>query len=688
MNRWILLCLLATTIWVSPSSAQEEPARGDVTLLIDQLTMPRSFPTVSIVGYAHLNRDTTFSIINGTWEVRSASSGGFSGGSFGSFTVSGGEVTATTGVLFESAPNEISFDTTQLAEIEIDFASLTVPANRGVFNFAGSGIARGKPTFWLPAGEYGLFTRGLHLYGALTIGSDLVPASGTGAVVATPTGLDFNHSRLAAVDMDWGDASQPRGHALVGVGEVLSATNGAMLAYLPEGEYRVGTRSYAGTFGTFSVDAGLGVTANAGLTIDADGRMLIDRSGQGEFRMRAFGTPEGFVDTHIAQLSTGLNVDRVFYLPPVASTNTYQIVFSNRAKVAEYGRVTVETDRSISVSAGLLLEAGGTVVPDACAHHVLSFTPAPGANLRYRIRFGTELISDNAAAQGVFPEVTENTLDIFISGAPTTSTLFDITAAGPSQIAFPSAENPLLLIEEQGCIEDGDGDGHDDEIDNCPFTPNAGQEDGDGDSVGDACDLCAGDDATGDLDLDGVCSGSDNCPSDANPAQTDADDDGLGDACEADSDEDGVIDDDDNCPTIANPQQPDADADGEGDACDADDDGDGVDDGLDNCPLIANASQIDTDSDEAGDACDGDDDADGVLDEDDLCPATPMDLVFNDEGCSGAQLVSLTCGEAATFPNHGKYVRCIAQASKEAVGDGLLTSKERAAIVRAAAKSN
>ncbi len=59
--------------------------------------------------------------------------------------------------------------------------------------------------------------------------------------------------------------------------------------------------------------------------------------------------------------------------------------------------------------------------------------------------------------------------------------------------------------------QDDDGDGICDADDNCPDTPNPGQEDGDGDGVGNACD---------------------NCPNTYNPDQKDSDGDGIGDACE------------------------------------------------------------------------------------------------------------------------------------------------------------
>jgi hypothetical protein len=58
-----------------------------------------------------------------------------------------------------------------------------------------------------------------------------------------------------------------------------------------------------------------------------------------------------------------------------------------------------------------------------------------------------------------------------------------------------------------------DGDGIDDEFDNCPVVYNPDQTNTDIDGVGDLCD---------------------NCPDDHNPDQTDSDEDGIGDDCECD----------------------------------------------------------------------------------------------------------------------------------------------------------
>jgi len=186
-------------------------------------------------------------------------------------------------------------------------------------------------------------------------------------------------------------------------------------------------------------------------------------------------------------------------------------------------------------------------------------------------------------------------------------------------------QNQSALRFSQGLNADSDGDGINDDVDNCPNIVNKGQWDLDSDSIGNECDA----------DIDG---------------------DGFSNAYEeslktlawkslsypgADSDNDGILEENDNCPTIANPFQWDKDQDGRGNECDSDIDGDGysnnaeiaaktkvwdatsfpdsgldndgdtIINGLDNCINNANKYQSDNDGDGLGDHCDTDRDGDG-----------------------------------------------------------------------------
>ena len=102
--------------------------------------------------------------------------------------------------------------------------------------------------------------------------------------------------------------------------------------------------------------------------------------------------------------------------------------------------------------------------------------------------------------------------------------------------------------ETVGCV-DFDGDGFNDDLDNCPADYNPDQEDIDCDGIGDICDGLI--DCTEGLNCDSDCDGfynqSDNCPNDYNPNQEDnypPQGNGIGDACdcEADFNCDGNVD--------------------------------------------------------------------------------------------------------------------------------------------------
>jgi len=105
-------------------------------------------------------------------------------------------------------------------------------------------------------------------------------------------------------------------------------------------------------------------------------------------------------------------------------------------------------------------------------------------------------------------------------------------------------------------LDDTDGDGTLDIIDNCPDTFNPDQEDYDHDGIGDSCDVCTDtdQDGFGDPGFTANTCAPDNCPEDWNADQFDLDHDNVGDEC-------------DNCLWIYNPDQEDLDENNIGDAC-------------------------------------------------------------------------------------------------------------------------
>ena len=169
--------------------------------------------------------------------------------------------------------------------------------------------------------------------------------------------------------------------------------------------------------------------------------------------------------------------------------------------------------------------------------------------------------------------------------------------------------------------KDSDGDGINDNVDNCPTLPNPDQRDLDADKFGDACDP--------DMDGDGIPNQPDNCPAVANNDQRDTDLNGIGDACSDDRDGDGIKDAVDRCPD----QPEDIDTFEDTDGCpDLDNDQDGVADASDKCAAQAE----DKDGFADGDGCpELDNDKDGIVDTSDKCPneAEDQDGFEDGDGC-------------------------------------------------------
>jgi outer membrane protein OmpA-like peptidoglycan-associated protein len=166
-------------------------------------------------------------------------------------------------------------------------------------------------------------------------------------------------------------------------------------------------------------------------------------------------------------------------------------------------------------------------------------------------------------------------------------------------------------------IRDRDGDGINDDVDECPLQP----EDKDHWEDQDGC-------PDPDNDGDGLLDDVDFCPNEPEDMNGYEDDDGCPDAGR-DRDGDGILDAVDQCPD----EPEDKDGFEDEDGCpDPDNDRDGILDTVDECPL--DPEDIDGFKDEDG-CPDPDNDEDGILDNVDQCPNVPENFngIEDEDGC-------------------------------------------------------
>ena len=232
------------------------------------------------------------------------------------------------------------------------------------------------------------------------------------------------------------------------------------------------------------------------------------------------------------------------------------------------------------------------------------------------LRIGGEL---NGATElrNPFGEVDESPLEGLLGAKVVTPSGFRVTggAGGGFVGGYGAPEFRAFLGLSYANLEsDADGDGINDDEDQCVATP----EDYDGFEDQDGC-------PDTDNDGDGIEDVNDKCPNQKGPE----DNDGCPKAEETqDPDGDGVVE-NDECPE----EPEDRDGFEDEDGCpDPDNDGDGIEDAADNCPN----EMEDKDGYKDEDGCpDKDNDLDGIPDVDDKCPDEPG--LEKDEGCPAAE---------------------------------------------------
>jgi thrombospondin type 3 repeat protein len=152
----------------------------------------------------------------------------------------------------------------------------------------------------------------------------------------------------------------------------------------------------------------------------------------------------------------------------------------------------------------------------------------------------------------------------------------------------------------------------------------------------------------------------------------------------SDADGDGINDDVDNCPAVPNADQADLDADGQGDVCDSDIDGDGFDNETDAFPTDP-TEWADTDSDGFGDNSDPFPNSD---------TSATIIVAGNDSGVSnrsfgdGSFMADHVGACGVDAKNHGQFVSCVSALAEAWKDAGLLSGKDKGAIVSAAARSD
>ena len=218
--------------------------------------------------------------------------------------------------------------------------------------------------------------------------------------------------------------------------------------------------------------------------------------------------------------NTATNIGGAFFISVSSTSN-----FKNNLIV---GNASATSDNNCVTNFAIITDNGGNISDDNTDACAFAFDPS----------FDTLTMLGPLQDNGG-PTDTVALIPTIGPANPAIDAILPANCTDQQPVPAPITEDQRGVARPQGTncdvgafelIADSDGDGVNDDLDNCPDDANPAQTDSDGDGGGDACDACVND-PDNDADSDGVCGDIDNCPLLSNPDQADVNMDGFGDAC-------------------------------------------------------------------------------------------------------------------------------------------------------------
>jgi outer membrane protein OmpA-like peptidoglycan-associated protein len=364
-----------------------------------------------------------------------------------------------------------------------------------------------------------------------------------------------------------GPTWQPYAHIVVhGQRDSLKVNNGPHLETLIANQYNADLNIGVGVLGILQVDLGLPIGLETQSADDVTSIAPIRGAGVGDLTLRAKATA---IENRLGGFGLGFTLGFTFPTGDQQQFLSDTGVGITASAIADYHSRWI----TLALNLGVRLR---TELVDFLGHefgHELTYGLGLDVHLwRSVIDLGLELYG-RTQLLSPFANTDGTTLEVL--AGPKWWILPELslqTAAGAGVIQGVGTPDFrfLLGLTYAPRTADSDGDGLDDELDECPLQA----EDTDGFADWDGC-------PEADNDHDGIADADDRCPIRAEDINGDSDQDGCPDG---DSDADGLADYADKCPQKAE----DRDLFEDGDGCpDPDNDGDGILDLTDKCPMLA-----------------------------------------------------------------------------------------------------